>query len=46
VKKLDLHTLRWLITIVVAYASISMLRSALKAQPRRPAEPLPESGLT
>jgi uncharacterized membrane protein YfcA len=33
VKHLDLKTLRWLIMIVVAYAAVSMLRSA-RAQPR------------
>src|SRR5262249_24053011 len=30
VKKLPLESLRWLVTIVVAYAAISMLRSALR----------------
>ena len=33
VKHLDLKTLRWLVMIVVAYAAVSMLRSALRAQP-------------
>jgi len=36
VKQLPLHALRWLVMIVVAYAAISMLRSALRAQPEAP----------
>ncbi len=36
VKQLNLGTLRWLVMIVVAYAAISMLRSALKEQPPNP----------
>jgi uncharacterized membrane protein YfcA len=46
VKQLDLKTLRWLVMVVVTYAAVSMLRSALKAQPPQPAKPLQESGLT
>jgi uncharacterized membrane protein YfcA len=34
VKRLSLNALRWLVMIVVAYAAVAMLRSALKAQPR------------
>jgi Sulfite exporter TauE/SafE len=34
VKQLPLKALRWLVMIVVAYAAVSMLRSALRAQPR------------
>jgi uncharacterized membrane protein YfcA len=33
VKQLPLKALRWLVMVVVAYAAISMLRSALRAQP-------------
>jgi uncharacterized membrane protein YfcA len=33
VKQLPLKALRWLVMIVVAYAAVSMLRSAFKAQP-------------
>jgi uncharacterized membrane protein YfcA len=36
VKQLNLGTLRWLVMIVVAYAAISMLRSALKDQQPNP----------
>jgi len=34
VKQLPLEKLRWLVMIVVAYAAVSMLRSAFRAQPR------------
>jgi uncharacterized membrane protein YfcA len=34
VKQLPLKTLRWLVMVVVAYAAISMLRSAFRTQPR------------
>ena len=34
VKQLPLKALRWLVMIVVAYAAVSMLRSAFRAQPR------------
>jgi len=34
VKQLPLKTLRWLVMIVVAYAAISMLRSAFRARPQ------------
>ncbi|MBV8804116.1 MAG: hypothetical protein JO042_03695 [Sinobacteraceae bacterium] len=37
VKKLPLGALRWLVMIVVAYAAISMLRSALKERLNAPA---------
>jgi uncharacterized membrane protein YfcA len=40
VKQLPLHYLRWLVMVVVAYAAIAMLRSALKEQPR-PSEAAP-----
>jgi uncharacterized membrane protein YfcA len=33
-KQLPLKALRWLVMIVVAYAAVSMLRSAFRAQPR------------
>jgi uncharacterized membrane protein YfcA len=46
VKQLDLKTLRWLVMIVVAYAAISMLRSALKEPRPQPVKSLQESGLT
>jgi uncharacterized membrane protein YfcA len=46
VKQLPLHTLRWLVMIVVAYAAVSMLRSAMKASPVSPvAAPAPADGL-
>ena len=32
VKTLDVHTLRWLVIVVVAYAALSMLRSALRSR--------------
>lgn len=35
VKTLDLVTLRWLVVVVVLYASLLLLRSALFAQPKR-----------
>jgi uncharacterized membrane protein YfcA len=35
VKSLDLVTLRWLVVVVVVYASILLLRSALFAQPKK-----------
>jgi uncharacterized membrane protein YfcA len=44
VKQLPLKALRWLVMIVVAYAAVSMLRSAFKAQARPdegPATPAP-----
>ena len=37
VKQLPLKALRWLVMIVVAYAAISMLRSALKERLNAPA---------
>ena len=46
VKQLPLHTLRWLVMIVVAYAAVSMLRSAMKTSPVAPvAAPTPADGL-
>jgi len=46
VKQLPLHTLRWLVMIVVAYAAVSMLRSAMKTSPVSPvAAPTPADGL-
>ncbi len=33
VKQLPLKMLRWLVMIVVAYAAVSMLRSAFRAAP-------------
>jgi uncharacterized membrane protein YfcA len=42
VKQMPLKALRWLVMIVVAYAAVSMLRSAFRAQPRdAEAVPLP-----
>jgi uncharacterized membrane protein YfcA len=38
VKSLDLVTLRWLVVVVVFYASLLLLRSALVAQPKAPQE--------
>ncbi len=35
VKSLDLEKLRWLVIAVIAYAAYSMLRSAMRAVPRR-----------
>ena len=32
VRQLDVHTLRWLVIVVVAYAAVSMLRSALRSR--------------
>jgi uncharacterized membrane protein YfcA len=43
VKQLPLKTLRWLVMIVVAYAAVSMLRSAFKAQPAGEALPAGEA---
>jgi uncharacterized membrane protein YfcA len=46
VKQLPLHTLRWLVMIVVAYAAVSMLRSAMKPSPvSSVAAPTPADGL-
>jgi uncharacterized membrane protein YfcA len=50
VKQLPLKALRWLVMIVVAYAAVSMLRSAFKAQPAggsaaSGAAPAPADGL-
>jgi len=39
VKQLPLRALRWLIMIVVMYAAVAMLRSALKEQPSASAQP-------
>ncbi|HVW68812.1 MAG TPA: hypothetical protein VHB68_07540, partial [Steroidobacteraceae bacterium] len=32
IRQLDLHTLRWLVIVVVTYAAVSMLRSALRSR--------------
>lgn len=32
VRQLDMHTLRWLVIVVVTYAALSMLRSALRSR--------------
>jgi uncharacterized membrane protein YfcA len=46
VKQLPLHTLRWLVMIVVAYAAFSMLRSAMQESVVTPAAaPAPADGL-
>ena len=48
VKQLPLKALRWLVMIVVAYAAVSMLRSAFQEQPRTDAggaAPAPADGV-
>jgi uncharacterized membrane protein YfcA len=41
VRQLPLGRLRWLVMIVVAYAAIAMLRSALKSQPKQQPQAVP-----
>jgi uncharacterized membrane protein YfcA len=48
VKQLPLKALRWLVMIVVAYAAVSMLRSAFQERPRTEAggaAPAPADGV-
>ncbi len=40
VKHLELKTLRWLVMIVVAYAAVSMLRSAMKERSQKASSPV------